>query len=203
MPPYRPTAFTETFTVDVKATDLSCTVLSNRIRSTKNTVIAKITNCSPLPLLSEQTVTAGLYASLTDEEPISGSTLVTIPVSVLYDVATGTPLTKVIMMKAENLSEDQQAFIKVTVKDAGENVVDVKPENNHVPVQLYADEGSMMTLMGDANSDGKVDIKDVKAIMLRISGNMQGIFNEAAADVNRNGSIDIGDLIAVIAICAK
>jgi len=187
----------------VKATDLSCTVLSNRIRSTKNTVIAKITNCSPLPLLSEQTVTAGLYASLTDEEPISGSTLVTIPVSVLYDVATGTPLTKVIMMKAENLSEDQQAFIKVTVKDAGENVVDVKPENNHVPVQLYADEGSMMTLMGDANSDGKVDIKDVKAIMLRISGNMQGIFNEAAADVNRNGSIDIGDLIAVIAICAK
>lgn len=190
----------ESLTCDVKATDLSCTVLSSRIRDKKNTVIAKITNCSPLPMLSGQTVTAGLYASLTDEEPISGTSLVTIPVSDLYDATNSTPLTKVVKMQVENLAEDQQAFIKITVKDNNQNVADVCPENNHVPVQLYAEDGNIMTLLGDANSDGAVTITDAVAIVNSILGNTSKKFNAIAADVNRDNGITITDAVGVVNI---
>ncbi len=60
---------TATIDCDVQATDLSCSVIANRIRGKSNSVIAKVTNCSQLPLLATQTVTAGLYASAADTEP--------------------------------------------------------------------------------------------------------------------------------------
>ena len=155
-------------TCDVKTTDLSCTVLSNRIRGTKNTIIAKVANCSPLPLLSGQTVTAGLYASLTDTEPIAGSSLVEIPVNDLY--SNSTPLTKVIQLQVENLPKDQQAFIKVIVNDGAESVTDVKPENNYVPVPLYAEDGNIITIPGDVNRDMNITIADVTALVNIILG---------------------------------
>ena len=146
----------------VEATDLSCTVLSNRIKGKQNTVIAKVTNCSPLPLLAGQTVTAGLYASAADTETIEGTTPVTIPISDLY--ADGRPLSKVIRLQAANLPADQQAFIKVVVGGTDKVVADVRPENNHVPVSLYATDGNVMTILGDANGDGVVNFADVLTV---------------------------------------
>ena len=190
---------TQTLTCDVKTTDLSCTVLSNRIRGKKNTVIAKVANCSPLPLLSGQTVTAGLYASLTDTEPIVGSSLVEIPVGDLY--MNSTPLTKVIKLQVENLTEDQHAFIKVVVKDGDQNITDVKPENNYVPVQLYAEDGNVISILGDVNRDNKVNIADITALVNILLGkdtNILANYNQTAADVNMDTKVDGEDLKALI-----
>ena len=195
---------TASATVDcqVQATDLSCTVVSNRIRDTRNSVIAKVTNCSPLPLLSGQTVTAGLYASAADTEPIEGTSLVTIPTSELY--ADGKPLTKMIRLQADDLTDDMQAIIKVVVSDGSESIVtDIRPENNHVPVSLYRDDGSMVAARGDVNRDGSVDMADVTALASIILGkdNTQPYqYDHNAADVNGNGGISIADVTALLSI---
>ena len=192
---------TQTLTCDVKTTDLSCTVLSNRIRGTKNTIIAKVANCSPLPLLPGQTVTAGLYASLTDTEPMEGSSLVEIPVNDLY--SNSTPLTKVIKLQVENLPKDQQAFIKVIVQDGVQNVTDVKPENNYVPVPLYAKDGNVITILGDVNRDMNITIADVTALVNIILGkdNVEPyIYDHKAADVNQDNTISIPDVTSLVNI---
>jgi len=192
---------TRTTDCDVKATDLSCTIVANRIKGTTNSVIVKVTNCSPLPLLSGQTVTAGIYSSLTDDEPISGTQLTTIPVSDLY--ADSHPLSKVIRLQATDLPENLQAFIKVVVSDSEQTVADVNPENNHVPVTLYSEDGSIVTLPGDANGDGEVNIADVTAVINHINGQQAATFVHAAADVNDDGDINIADVTGIINIINK
>ncbi len=185
----------------VEATDLSCTVLSNRIKGKQNTVIAKVTNCSPLPLLAGQTVTAGLYASAADTETIEGTTPVTIPISDLY--ADGRPLSKVIRLQAANLPADQQAFIKVVVGGTDKVVADVRPENNHVPVSLYATDGNVMTILGDANGDGVVNFADVLTVTSYILGHQPQTFLFNAADVNFDGTISVADAAGIVDICLK
>ena len=174
-------------------------MVNNRIRDTRNTIIAKVTNCSPLPLLEGQTVTVGLYASTVDTEPMAGTSLVTIPTGELY--AGGKPLSKVVRLQADDLPEDQQVFIKVMVSDAEGNVVtDVQPENNHVPVMLYAQDGNVMTLLGDANGNGDVNMADAVAVVDYILGRLSGKFLVNAADVNFNGEITISDAVGIVKI---
>jgi len=195
---------TATATIDmtIEATDLSCTVLSNRIKDTQNTVIAKITNCSPLPLLAGQTVTAGLYASAADTEPIEGTSTVNIPVSDLF--ADGQSLSKVIRLQAVDLPADQQAVIKVVVSSAdGAVVTDVHSENNHVPVPLYAEDGNIITLLGDVNRDGRVDAADATTLALHLVGIALPVFVEEAADVNGDGRVSIADAATIVSICLR
>ena len=58
----------------------------------------------------------------------------------------------------------------------------------------------MFVQMGDANSDGKVDIADATAIINYINNVDSPTFNRKVADANRDGVIDIGDVTAVINI---
>ncbi len=195
---------TATATIDmtIEATDLSCTVLSNRIKDTRNTVIAKVANCSPLPLLAGQTVTAGLYATAADTEPIEGTATVTIPVTDLFD--SGQPRTKVIRLQAADLPADQQAIIKVVVSSAdGAPVADVHPENNHVPVPLYAQDGNIITLLGDVNRDGQVDAADATTLAMHLVGIALPVFAEEAADANGDGRITVADISAIVSICIR
>lgn len=195
---------TATATIDmtIEATDLSCTVLSNRIKDTRNTVIAKVVNCSPLPLLAGQTVTAGLYATAADTEPIEGTATVTIPVTDLFD--SGQPRTKVISLQAADLPADQQAIIKVVVSSAdGAPVADVHPENNHVPVPLYAQDGNIITLLGDVNRDGQVDAADTTTLAMHLVGIALPVFAEEAADANGDGRITVADISAIVSICIR
>ena len=195
---------TASATIDctVEATELSCTVLSNRIKDTQNTVIAKVTNCSPVPLLSGYTVTAGLYASAADTEPIEGTSLVTIPISQLY--ANGKSLSKVIRLQANDLAENLEAYIKVVVSDAEGNVVtDVHPENNHVPVLLYSEDGSLVVIPGDVNRDGTVSITDVGLVIDQILGSRPANFHFEAADLNQDNTVSITDVGLIIDIILR
>ena len=142
---------------------------------------------------------ACLYASLTDTEPIAGSSLVEIPVNDLY--SNSTPLTKVIQLQVENLPKDQQAFIKVIVNDGEESVTDVKPENNYVPVPLYAEDGNIITIPGDVNRDMNITIADVTALVNIILGKddtMPYMYDHKAADVNGDNKISIPDVTTLV-----
>jgi hypothetical protein len=52
--------------------------------------------------------------------------------------------------------------------------------------------------IGDANSDGKVDYEDVKAIARYIIGQTPANFNKGAADVSGDGRVNIADGVALI-----
>ena len=56
------------------------------------------------------------------------------------------------------------------------------------------------TLMGDVNSDQKVDVEDVVGIVNKILGEPADSFVAAAADVNGDGKIDVEDVVAVVNI---
>jgi phage-related tail fiber protein len=102
--------------------------------------------------------------------PIEGTTLVTIPASDLH--AGGKPLSKVVRLQANDLADNMQAVIKVVVADGENNVVtDVRPENNFVPVSLYSEDGSLVTIPGDVNRDGAVDSGDIMTVYGIMAGN--------------------------------
>ena len=56
------------------------------------------------------------------------------------------------------------------------------------------------TLMGDVNSDQKVDVEDVVGIVNKILGEPADSFVAEAADVNGDGKIDVEDVVAVVNI---
>ena len=53
---------------------------------------------------------------------------------------------------------------------------------------------------GDANADGTLDMIDLMGIVNKILGKPADDFNETAADVNRDGKIDVSDAVAMTQI---
>ena len=53
-------------------------------------------------------------------------------------------------------------------------------------------------LLGDANGDGEVDVADYVVTASKLVSKPVVSFYDDAADVNRNGTIDIGDLVGII-----
>lgn len=57
-----------------------------------------------------------------------------------------------------------------------------------------------LTLRGDVNADGKVDVADAVAVANFLVGRRQGTFIESVADVNGDTNISIADAVAIVAI---
>jgi len=57
-----------------------------------------------------------------------------------------------------------------------------------------------VTVQGDANGDGKVNITDAVAVVDYILGNPPAGFNETAADVNKDGKVNITDAVGIVDI---
>ena len=57
-----------------------------------------------------------------------------------------------------------------------------------------------VSLKGDANGDGLVDVNDITAIVNAIQGQASTTFDETAADVNGDGVVDINDLTGLVNI---
>lgn len=51
---------------------------------------------------------------------------------------------------------------------------------------------------GDANNDGKVNEKDIKAIASYIMGTPSASFNKAAADMNNDSAISAADIVLIV-----
>lgn len=52
--------------------------------------------------------------------------------------------------------------------------------------------------LGDANSDGEVDINDITAVVHHIQGNTPTSLNTDASDVNNDGEIDVNDITGIV-----
>lgn len=65
---------------------------------------------------------------------------------------------------------------------------------NDTPLQIHI---VRSYLLGDANGDGEVDVADYVVTANKLVGKSVVAFYEVAADVNRNGGIDIGDLLGI------
>ncbi len=153
-------------------------------------------------IMPRSQATAARAMRRADTEPIEGTATVTIPVTDLFD--SGQPRTKVIRLQAADLPADQQAIIKVVVSSAdGAPVADVHPENNHVPVPLYAQDGNTVTLLGDVNRDGQVDAADATTLAMHLVGIALPVFAEEAADANGDGRITVADISAIVSICIR
>ena len=57
----------------------------------------------------------------------------------------------------------------------------------------------VVSVKGDANGDGKVDIADVVAILNAMASDL----TDSKFDVNDDGKIDIADVVAVLNIMAQ
>jgi len=55
-------------------------------------------------------------------------------------------------------------------------------------------------LLGDINSDGRVNVSDVSLLMAYLLGQIPATFNSEAADVNGDGCISIADVSRLIAL---
>jgi hypothetical protein len=63
----------------------------------------------------------------------------------------------------------------------------------------YIGNGGAITIIGDVNGDGSVDVADISAIISQ----MAGTATYPAADVNNDGSVDVADISKVISIMAE
>lgn len=55
-----------------------------------------------------------------------------------------------------------------------------------------------ITKTGDANGDGKVDIDDLKAVLILIFSQSYGILVDSPLDINGDGKVDIVDIVKII-----
>ena len=89
----------------------------------------------------------------------------------------------------------------------GNVIVKVEAENGMrfgVDTSLLNSDGTValtqLTILGDANGDGAINVSDVSAIISHILGLTPDGFDAAAADVNGDGIINVTDVTAVINI---
>ena len=84
---------------------------------------------------------------------------------------------------------------KVWVAEAGETTTTTTTETATPPVTTEPIEGA--GIAGDANEDGKVDLKDVILIRRCIAGGWDVDINDDNADVNADDIVDLKDVILI------
>jgi len=60
-----------------------------------------------------------------------------------------------------------------------------------------------VTLLGDANKDGQVNVSDIMCIVSHILGNEVAVFSKSNADVNKDHSINVSDIMCIVNIILK
>ncbi len=123
-------------------------------------------------------------ATSMDGEAIPGSSGMLFSVTLVADTSLtpGTTLTGTI----KNIEFNTQDNQKVTMGDV-----------------TFTISVTDVTMLGDANGDGVVDVADVVAIVNYILNKPGENFDEQAADVNNDSVIDVADVVAVVNIILK
>ena len=176
--------------VDVRQVDMALKMLSKSVDADgKTTVVAEVNNASLLPLSEGLSCKVGLYQSPLSTEPVGQE--VTVNYSDLYDSAGKVNKTKIVTLTAEKPNISRTFYLRTTPVEDNEVLVDVRPSNNVLPVALV---GKYMR--GDVNSDGRVDIADVTALVnIMKSPTSKGAdYNLIVADMNEDSKIAQDDL---------
>lgn len=99
--------------------------------------------------------------------------------------------------------EDGKWEINIGYIQQGEMATVCAIENNKQPssvIKVYAEKKQVdpITIVGDSNSDGVVDVTDIVAIINYILGKPSSSFNEKNADINGDGQILIDDAVGTV-----
>ena len=104
-------------------------------------------------------------------------------------------------LAAENVPIDTEATVKLyedmehhfycVATDMADNVEQKEPGRE------FSLAVGKVTVSGDVNGDGKVDVSDYIGVANHILGQTQAGFNEKAADVNGDGKVDVSDYIGI------
>ena len=184
---------------NVRQVDIALKMLSKKTDANGvTTIMAEVNNASLLPLASDMKVKVGLYNSPVVYANTAAFAEQTLNAAALYDATEKQNMVQIVTLTVDQPDFDQMLYL-CTVPMAGtEEVKDVKPTNNVLPVNLVG-----KYILGDANNDGKVSVADVTAVINRINGSTSGTFIEKAANVNKDEKISIADVTGIINIINK
>ena len=187
--------------MDVRQVDMALKVLSRQTDATTGvtTIVAEVNNASLLPLADDMSVKVGLYNSPVVDKNAVSYTEVTVNSADLYDAsAEQKNKVKIVTLTVQQPDFDQVLYLRTTPMNGTEELKDVRPSNNVVPVRLM---GKYKFLRGDVNRDGSVTIADVTALVNIVLGKDSAEpyqYDHAAADVNADGSVTIADVTALV-----
>ena len=105
----------------------------------------------------------------------------------------------VVMAKGESIPEPTTTVSVATTTAESGSSSDVSdlPTNPTDIITTTAGDVPGDILYGDANDDGKVDMKDVLAIRKVLAGIQMKVENEVNADANADGKLDMKDVLAI------
>ena len=181
--------------MDVRQVDMALKLLSRSVDAAGvTTVVAEVNNASLLPLSDGVSCKVGLYASPLAAEPVGQE--VTVEYADLYDSEGKVNRTKIVTLTAEKPNTSRTLYLRTTPVEDSEVLTDVRPSNNVLPVALAG-----RYMRGDVNSDGRVDIADVTAMVNIINSptpalpSREGVdYNLIVADMNEDSKIAQDDL---------
>ncbi|MBO4485724.1 MAG: hypothetical protein J5734_01160, partial [Prevotella sp.] len=176
--------------MDVRQVDMAAKILNKSVDADGvTTVVAEVNNASLLPLSEGVSCKVGLYASPLATEPVGQEVVVSY--ADLYDASAGKNKTKIVTLTAEKPNTSRTLYLRTTPVEDGEQLTDVRPSNNVLPVALA---GKYMR--GDVNNDGRVDIADVTAMVniINSSTSKGAEYNLIVADMNEDSKIAQDDL---------
>ena len=151
--------------------------------------------------LSVATVENGLDVAMgnrgSQDHTIDARTLDNGAIRVLVMSGTAAPLTgnagalfTIGVIPNENYTEDAQIVIcNIVMTDT--DIVEYNPK------QIFADCHIKESVLGDANSDGRVNVTDIILLAKYILGGYNGNIDVLAADINQDSRINVSDIVAM------
>ena len=154
--------------------------------------------------LSVATVENGLDVAMgnrgSQDHTIDARTLDNGAIRVLVMSGTAAPLTgnagalfTIGVIPNENYTEDAQIVIcNIVMTDT--DIVEYNPK------QIFADCHIKESVLGDANSDSRVNVTDIVLLAKYILGGYNGNIDVLAADVNQDGELNVTDVVELVAL---
>ena len=179
--------------LDVRQVDMALKVLSKKTEGETTTVVAEVNNASLLPLDGDVEVKVGLYDTPIVDEKSDCIASMTVDASDLYDADAKQNKVKIINLSAPIGDIPRTLYLRTTPMKGSEEVKDVRPANNVVPVSQTG-----KYKRGDANKDGSVSVTDIAVVVNDILQLPNTQFLKYGADANADGGVTVTDIGVIV-----
>ena len=179
--------------LDVRQVDMALKVLSKKTEGETTTVVAEVNNASLLPLDGDVNVKVGLYDTpIVDEKSVCIAST-SVNASDLYDASEKQNKVKIVNLSAPIGDIPRTLYLRTTPMKGSEEVKDVRPANNVVPVSQTG-----KYKRGDANKDGSVSVTDIAVVVNDILQLPNTQFLKYGADANADGGVTVTDIGVIV-----
>ena len=179
--------------LNVRQVDMALKVLSKKTEGETTTVVAEVNNASLLPLDGDVEVKVGLYDTPIIDEKSDCLASMTVEASDLYDADAKQNKVKIINLTAPIGDIPRTLYLRTTPMKGSEEVKDVRPANNVVPVSQTG-----KYKRGDANKDGSVSVTDIAVVVNDILQLPNTQFLKYGADANADGGVTVTDIGVIV-----